>query len=67
MRSHWEAQQREVTSETTGLMSGLMPEANSAMAPFPNWPDGNSWGGSAVLAGGQLHVKAPSPDQVSEC
>ena len=47
-------------------MSGSMPEVNSEMAPSPNWPDGNSWGGSAVLADGQLDVKGLSTDQVSE-
>jgi len=67
MRSHWEGRWGEVTSETTGLMSGPTPEANSEMAPSPDWPDGNSWGGSTVLADGQLYVKGLSPDQVSEC
>jgi hypothetical protein len=68
MRSHWEAQRREVTPEMTGLISGLIPEAvNSEMAPPPDWPEGGSWAGSTVLADGQLHAKGSRPDQVSEC
>lgn len=66
MWSRWEAQRQEVTSETTGLMTGLIPEANSGIAPPPIWPDGNSWGGSTVFVDGQLHTKGSRPDRVSE-
>ena len=64
MRSHWEA---GVAPGTTSLMLGSMPKANSEMEPCLDWPDGNPWSVSAVLADGQLHSKGLRPDQVSKC
>ena len=64
MRSNCEA---GVTPETTGLMFRSMPEASFEIGPCLDWPDENLWGGSTVLADGQLHAKGLRPDQVSEC